>query len=449
MLYRAAWDKTIWEQEQKLRLYFSIYRKPVVRFVLACLIYVALLIGVIALAFVKLQTAILLPACLLAVTATASLILWSLVSETVPMQRVDRLVKISTRQKELRTLIEKSLRPYSEDKRSFFELQVHKLLLQVANSASGILTREAGATCAVAIKLLWWGPVSTTIHSFVRDSDSKALRSSSPDDFSVTSNTAFEEIIYKGNADEHFVCDDLISLSYEGKYKNKNERWPDFYNSTAVAAIRHDNRIVGFFCVDSLEGKLSGDRIAALIDQFCEHVGASFELLLAGQHAPASAQYDCRIGFSLSDGILAPASLGSQLHFQEAVEHLQRSIQAMSYGDPGLGDLTRHRRDLIEKDRSFEAAKQLAAGSTTMFPEPRELSRASPIQGDDMKRDTSRSTLQPGFTDPAFDDLLDEETRAVLAKIKARTQEEVTAGLIKTGVITSDGRRLTKKYGGS
>lgn len=53
------------------------------------------------------------------------------------------------------------------------------------------------------------------------------------------------------------------------------------------------------------------------------------------------------------------------------------------------------------------------------------------------------------FDDPALMEILDTETKEVLARIDARSEEEVIAGLIKTGVLTSDGRRLTKKYGGS
>lgn len=53
------------------------------------------------------------------------------------------------------------------------------------------------------------------------------------------------------------------------------------------------------------------------------------------------------------------------------------------------------------------------------------------------------------FDDPAFKKSLDPETKDVLKKIESRTQEEITAGLVKTGVFTPDGKQLTKKYGGS
>jgi hypothetical protein len=60
-----------------------------------------------------------------------------------------------------------------------------------------------------------------------------------------------------------------------------------------------------------------------------------------------------------------------------------------------------------------------------------------------------RSTPIAAFDDPSFAKLLDPETKAVLAKIEARTQDEIVLGLIRTGVLTSDGRHLTEKYGGS
>lgn len=49
----------------------------------------------------------------------------------------------------------------------------------------------------------------------------------------------------------------------------------------------------------------------------------------------------------------------------------------------------------------------------------------------------------------AFEMLLDEETNNVLNKIKARSQEDIVRGLVTTGVLTPDGHRLTRKYGGS
>lgn len=52
------------------------------------------------------------------------------------------------------------------------------------------------------------------------------------------------------------------------------------------------------------------------------------------------------------------------------------------------------------------------------------------------------------FASAEFDALLDDETREVLTRIRARSKEDVLSGLKKTGVLTEDGK-LTKKYGGT
>jgi hypothetical protein len=53
-----------------------------------------------------------------------------------------------------------------------------------------------------------------------------------------------------------------------------------------------------------------------------------------------------------------------------------------------------------------------------------------------------------GFGGEEFDALLDDETRRKLREIQSRSEEDVSAGLVKTGIFTSEGK-LTKRYGGS
>jgi hypothetical protein len=433
-----------------IRLYLFNYRRTATLYLTIGVAYIAILAPIIAFALAfafkeALDTRIVFAAVLLAFVATGSLFVWTVVTRKMPQRDVPRLVKIGTRQEKLRKLIEGTHEPVSDERSNFIDLQVHNMFLRISNSASAILAQEAGASCAVAIKLLWWksDTQSTVIHSFVRDSSSRVSRGGSPDDFPIEWNTAFKNITYGFEKDDYFESDDLITLFYEGDYINKNDRWPYFYNSTAVRAIRHGDNIVGFFCADTLEGRLSGRRIRKLMEQFSRYVSTGFDLLVAGQHRTPT---PLTIGFCARGEMLFPIEPDDQISFQRTINRLQGSIQAISAVP---GDESTRPNVIMSQDRTLEAAKWLAAGSTSRLPASGDRERASPVQGESMKVDMPRSTLQPGFTDPVLEKLLDEDTKAVIEKINARSQEEIVAGLIKTGVLTKDGRHLTKKYGGA
>jgi dihydroorotate dehydrogenase len=116
--------------------------------------------------------------------------------------------------------------------------------------------------------------------------------------------------------------------------------------------------------------------------------------------------------------------------------------------DPASNEYVGRISGRMEQDGMAEINAQ-ANGSTSALPKGEVAGRVSPVQGEDMGVRELRSKRASVFDDPSFTELLDPETKAILTKIQSRTEKEVIVGLIKTGVLTPDGRHLTKKYGGA
>jgi hypothetical protein len=343
MLNRLSWDGSNFQKRKRsVDLYVSLHSWRMFRYALGFLAYVAGLMTIIAVAFERLLGRdIVGSAGLLALTATVSLLVWSFASGKRIGWNVAPLIKIEQTEAKIRALIAVHEPLITEENRKLIDLQTYRLFLQIVNSATAILSPELGSACAVTIKILWQDPASDSVfvHSFVRDSKSGPYRLQSPDLFELSSNTAFEEIMYNPQGNGYFVSDDLIGLAAKGKYKNTNERWPELYNSTAVVAIKGGDRIIGFLCLDSLDAKLSSARVRTLIGLLSSHAYTGFQLLLAGQHRLTLKSVnvsDVPLGFRLQKGAVLPYDREQQLLFQSVVARLEFVLKAVTEVDTDL-----------------------------------------------------------------------------------------------------------------
>jgi len=135
-------------------------------------------------------------------------------------------------------------------------------LLQRVKNIFDTLT---GRDCSVCIKLLS-DPVSTgsthppMIVKTIRDPLSSASRFFADDEeFNALENTAFRYLIGEKSPRYFYYNNDLYRSYLLGEYESSRDSWPEFYNATAVCAIKNptkdgSNEIIGFLCVDNFSG---------------------------------------------------------------------------------------------------------------------------------------------------------------------------------------------------
>lgn len=206
---------------------------------------------------------------------------------------------------------------------------LYRSFLNIANSGSTIISSEVSAACAVSVKLLWREPEdedNVTIRRFIRDSNSRRRRASAPEGFSFADNTAFRTIALNQDGSDYFVSDNLSLLEAQENYVNINKHWPELYNSTAVAPIKSGDAIIGFICVDSWYGKLSGTRVRRLVEHLASHVYTGLQLLITIDSS-SKQRANADVGFIKSENKLAPRNVEAQLSFQRAVLRLHAAVQ--------------------------------------------------------------------------------------------------------------------------
>ena len=178
--------------------------------------------------------------------------------------------QIEIEQNEIEKLIRK-LENDSEARSEKIYHDIYRFFLSVVNSGSSIVSSEISAGCAVSVKLLWReADGEITVRRLIRDSNSRQRRLFAPEAFPWLENTAFKSIAQSES--DYFVSDNLSLLAAQGKHVNINEHWSELYNSTAVVPIKSRSAIIGFVCIDSWYGKLSGIRVKPLIEHLASHV---------------------------------------------------------------------------------------------------------------------------------------------------------------------------------
>lgn len=120
-----------------------------------------------------------------------------------------------------------------------------------------IFERITGARCSTCIKA--FDKNANSLATIARDSISSTTRGSIDHGriSQVSENTDFE-LIMQGHQ-RYFLCNDLITLSESGLYKNDRPDWRAHYRSTMVLPIRcldkgiRKHVLFGFLCIDSIQ----------------------------------------------------------------------------------------------------------------------------------------------------------------------------------------------------
>lgn len=194
---------------------------------------------------------------------------------------------------------------YNEDDLGPYDLANSRLIQSLCNNTKSIFDRLTEADCSVCIKQYYEpnfdpallasmsdfnGPAKRYVRTYRRDRLSSDNRRGGNQQvfYSVGDNTAFERILAPQAMNNYFISNDLRAMG-DG-YRNGNPSWKQFYNATVVVPIKATNlsmepavlneqsadryaptpisdkdieeRIVGFLCVDSKEGRF--DELASI-----------------------------------------------------------------------------------------------------------------------------------------------------------------------------------------
>lgn len=205
-------------------------------------------------------------------------------------------------------------------------------LFEVANTTSTLIAPLVGAEyCAITIKLVWWDKGEAVVHTVMRDTQSYWLRGSyRPTDlFDVRNNTAFESLVY--DSAPLYMSNNLRLEAAAKRYKNVNERWKEFYNSTAVVRITPpDNKetTIGFLCADrwAWQAQAQSEPVQEVLAKISDHVYNTLELLV-----PDDGHGQKRIGFRLQSDELVPVDERFQREFQKTLEAFRLSFDRNFY----------------------------------------------------------------------------------------------------------------------
>lgn len=133
-----------------------------------------------------------------------------------------------------------------------------------------IFERATGRRCATSIKLIEIdGDTNLKITTFARDRNSAKKRAQTDEklpSIAAYDHSPFARIVADRSGEMSYCENDLRALFEKGEYKNSNDRWREFYNATCVVPIAHKasgamsagsagTDILGFLCVDSLDGR--------------------------------------------------------------------------------------------------------------------------------------------------------------------------------------------------
>lgn len=169
---------------------------------------------------------------------------------------------------------------------------IYKHLEVIVESLAESARADTRYDCAATIKIIskseFHGCVPS-ISTLIRDTLSAAKRSAEsliPISFPYIKNTAFATLIDQPHSQDYFVSADLEALEKEGHYNNSNPVWMKFYNKTAVVPIRRSvydrtGTIIGFLCIDSLNGDVRQRKIIDKLVFVSEHIYTVFGFLYA------------------------------------------------------------------------------------------------------------------------------------------------------------------------
>lgn len=167
-------------------------------------------------------------------------------------------------------------------KREFSKKEFYNNFLTNVKQIFDLITRD---TCSLCIKILQKNTQNPTeykydVKTYLRDPSSRRSRSeidNEPEFYPYYKNTAFDSILGHDKKN-FFLSNNLQELEKEGKYKNFNPNWKNFYNACLVIPIRavntekhsNYNRNIGFLCIDNMKGgfdeKIGFNLLAAFAD---------------------------------------------------------------------------------------------------------------------------------------------------------------------------------------
>ncbi len=201
-------------------------------------------------------------------------------------------------------------------------------LSNIVDFAAKSISEDAGSNCAISIKILI-SPSDTSneplIYTLLRDSSSRLNREvTSPNLYKYNSNSVLRNIAENFPSRPNYVNDDLRS---DPTYININPFWWFQYTSTSVAAItdKSQSSILGFFCVDCLNGHLDGKRTQQVLGQFANRVYSIIEVMCRVERIRSAGvtQPDCELGWRWKDNRLEPLNHADTLLLEQTLEHLE------------------------------------------------------------------------------------------------------------------------------
>lgn len=123
------------------------------------------------------------------------------------------------------------------------------------------------------------GPAPLSVYTLARDPGSRRKRSFVDSDpklrvYRWEGNAAFAHVMQSKSARGYFVSNDLNGMG--GKYWNDNDRWREFYNAAAVAALKCPSSdeatdVLGFLCVDNMGGGFDDTFRRRNTRMYCQH----------------------------------------------------------------------------------------------------------------------------------------------------------------------------------
>lgn len=138
-------------------------------------------------------------------------------------------------------------------------------LVMVTSSLQNFFSIYTDDNCSISIKSL--NTNKDRIKTIFRDPVNLKKRRQAElncgiNTYEIVDNTAFEVIISEKYKDYYYASDNLSSEYSNHNYKNCNQNWSNFYNSTIVVPISkidhniNKRNILGFLTVDNMKGYL-------------------------------------------------------------------------------------------------------------------------------------------------------------------------------------------------
>ena len=225
--------------------------------------------------------------------------------------------------------------------------EVARRCLWFVDATAAYLTARLKQKVSISVKFLWQleSDREPVLRTLCRSTNTKETREAyaPQNNIHYMENTAFRSIMHDWPTVTHFASDNLLDRWIAGEYENSNRKWMSFYNSTAVVPVPQSKTgktlPVGFFCADSLTGKLSQEWIIQMLGEASSHLydilGILFlnatELVRVPNIDEPNHLIHLPCGWKFDGERLVAQDVQDQLRFQSVLESLEQVYAAELY----------------------------------------------------------------------------------------------------------------------